>query len=375
MGNITVAKGASTTTYTYDYRNRLTNVKAGGTMLATYVYDALDRRIGINDNTTQTWTVYNTGSTNPYADFNSSASMTQRYVFGPVVAQLPLLAHQDSSGNNDWYLGDQLGSVRYLFQMGSGPGTVLDHVIYDSYGQVTSETNAANGDRFKYAGQEYDSATSLYYAQARNYSPAIGRFTARDPLGFDAGDPNLYKYAGNQPTNNTDPSGTMISYDKFDPSNPKKYCSGNSLLPNPNCTLDGDHPPHMLEPPVTTPPVTTPRPYPAPVTNRPPLAPPPVLDQNPPIPPEPGLPQPDPVLQNTRLTGWLRFFWQVPPKITPPAPPKITPPPVTITPPAPPKITPPPVTITPPVTTPPATTWPWWLGGPIIWPIISSTLD
>ncbi len=46
------------TTYTYDYRNRLTEVTEGGTIIATYTYDVLNRRIGIKDSGTQTWTVY-----------------------------------------------------------------------------------------------------------------------------------------------------------------------------------------------------------------------------------------------------------------------------------------------------------------------------
>jgi hypothetical protein len=39
------------------------------------------------------------------------------------------------------------------------------------------------------------------------YDPGIGRWLGQDPLGFDAGDPNLYRYSGNAPTNAVDPSG------------------------------------------------------------------------------------------------------------------------------------------------------------------------
>ena len=46
---ITANSGGTITTYTYDYRNRLTGVKQGGTVIATYTYDALNRRIGIAD--------------------------------------------------------------------------------------------------------------------------------------------------------------------------------------------------------------------------------------------------------------------------------------------------------------------------------------
>ena len=47
-----------TTTFTYDYRNRLTEVTTGGTVVATYTYNALNQRIGVQDGGTQTWTVY-----------------------------------------------------------------------------------------------------------------------------------------------------------------------------------------------------------------------------------------------------------------------------------------------------------------------------
>lgn len=39
------------------------------------------------------------------------------------------------------------------------------------------------------------------------YDPSIGRWMTEDPKGFAAGDANLDRYAGNNPTNETDPSG------------------------------------------------------------------------------------------------------------------------------------------------------------------------
>jgi hypothetical protein len=39
------------------------------------------------------------------------------------------------------------------------------------------------------------------------FSPSTGRFTQPDPIGFAAGDPNLYRFVGNDPTSKTDPSG------------------------------------------------------------------------------------------------------------------------------------------------------------------------
>ncbi|HID78087.1 MAG TPA: hypothetical protein EYP56_19100, partial [Planctomycetaceae bacterium] len=70
-----------------------------------------------------------------------------------------------------------------------------------------SETNPAAGDRFKFTAREYDESTALYYYRARYYDAAIGRFLSEDPIGFAAGDPNLYRYVLNRPTRFIDVAG------------------------------------------------------------------------------------------------------------------------------------------------------------------------
>lgn len=40
-----------------------------------------------------------------------------------------------------------------------------------------------------------------------SYDPTIGRWTQEDPIEFTGGDPNLYRYVGNEPTDWIDPSG------------------------------------------------------------------------------------------------------------------------------------------------------------------------
>src|SRR5690606_33103175 len=60
---------------------------------------------------------------------------------------------------------------------------------------------------FSYTGREWDSDAGLQYNRARWYDATTGRWLNQDPIGFAAGDTNLYRYVGNDPANGTDPSG------------------------------------------------------------------------------------------------------------------------------------------------------------------------
>jgi RHS repeat-associated protein len=110
-----------------------------------------------------------------------------------------------SDGSVGWYLTDHLGSIGAIM---NNSGAVIDHVTYDPWGNPT-DSNPSAGDRYKFTGQEYDSVTGQYYDRARMYDAAIGRFTSQDPMGFAAGDANLYRYVGNASTDATDPSGLV----------------------------------------------------------------------------------------------------------------------------------------------------------------------
>src|SRR5690606_37137449 len=107
-----------------------------------------------------------------------------------------------------WYLTDHLGSVRDIV---NGVGVVIDTITYDSFGNVVAEANAAGGDRFKFTGREWDAEAGLYYYRARFYDPTLGRFISQDPIGFLAGDANLYRYVGNSPLTFIDPLGLAAS--------------------------------------------------------------------------------------------------------------------------------------------------------------------
>ncbi len=213
QGNLTSkwgSEGGVLTTYSYswDFRNRMTSasVNRGGTTTTdNFTYDVFDRRIGkLTQGGTQQWTVYD--GDNAYADF-SGTTLTTRYVFanGPD----EIVARTNASGNSTaWYLTDNIGSVR---QIVDANGNNLYHVNYFTFGGIVpGSESGTGGDRFKFAGREWDSEIGLYYNRARYYDPNTGRFNSEDPSGFSAGDSNLYRYVFNGPTTLTDPTGHVV---------------------------------------------------------------------------------------------------------------------------------------------------------------------
>ena len=143
---------------------------------------------------------------NPWADVKQG-SLTSRYLYTRAVDEVfARLADDQQNGQLDlsWYLADRLGSVRQQVQT---DGTILNEINYDSFGNIVTETNPAEGDRFKFTGREYDDLTGLYYYRARWYDAGTGKFLSEDPLGFASQDDNLYRYVINDPVNRTDPTG------------------------------------------------------------------------------------------------------------------------------------------------------------------------
>ncbi|MCX6382377.1 MAG: hypothetical protein NT023_23355 [Armatimonadetes bacterium] len=53
----------------------------------------------------------------------------------------------------------------------------------------------------------YRDSASRTYVRARTLNTAQGRWMTQDPIGFQGGDYNLYRYVANRPTVLTDPSG------------------------------------------------------------------------------------------------------------------------------------------------------------------------
>ena len=102
---------------------------------------------------------------------------------------------------------DQLGSPRLA--VNTTTGAIAEQLDYDEFGNVLKDTNPGF-QPFGFAGGLYDQDTKLVRFGARDYSPSVGRWTAKDPILFDGGDTNLYGYVLNDPVNSFDSNGNTI---------------------------------------------------------------------------------------------------------------------------------------------------------------------
>jgi RHS repeat-associated protein len=181
--------------YTYDAENRITQVDGGST--ATYVYDALGRRVQKTaDGVTVNYLYDSSGR-------NVSEMQGNTWSRGLVYFGDSLLA-QYWGGSTQFVSGDHLGSSRLL--------TSPNQSIYDSedFYPFGEQMSGASGTSHKFTGKERDSESGNDYFGARYYGSSLGRFMTPDPVGGHQEDPqtlNRYAYVRNNPLSLTDPTG------------------------------------------------------------------------------------------------------------------------------------------------------------------------
>ncbi len=189
-----------TTSYTWDFENRLMSVTLPGTGgTVTFKYDPMGRRI---------YKSFSAGTTSVYAydgddlieETNASGGVVARYTQTTDKIDEPVAMLR--SGATSYYQADGLGSITSL---SSTAGALAQTYTFDSFGkQVSSSGSLINP--FQFTSREFDTETNLYYFRERYYDPQPGRFLSEDPAWFDAGI-NFYTYVRNNPINFTDPSG------------------------------------------------------------------------------------------------------------------------------------------------------------------------
>jgi RHS repeat-associated protein len=213
--------------YQYDFHNRLTQVvttypgmSPSPTQEVDFVYDVFGRMIsekvlmttsGVTTVVSATGYVYD--GDDPIFQLDATGKIQRVNLYGPAVDQILAVENVQYNQYNQpqvqspiWTFLDNQNTVRdaYQYQPASGTDKIISSYTYDPFGQLLSGSPSLGVAQ--YAGHPYDQYTQLYYARARFYSAAAQRFIQQDPIGL-AGGTNSYAYCGNDPEDNTDPTG------------------------------------------------------------------------------------------------------------------------------------------------------------------------
>ena len=199
-GNMTNVNAGTYPQYSYDAENRLIQIAYDGNSNSTNMaYDAAGHRSQMTE-------TYNGAvlSTNNFvwcgneiceARLADSSLWRQYFTRGQI-------NFTGSSGTNYFYNLDHLGSVKEVVD---GGGTIISQTTYDPYGIRTNLQGNIFSD-FGYAGMYQHQRSGLNLTMYRAYSPTLGRWLSRDPLGEALG-VNLYYYVRNNPINSIDSLG------------------------------------------------------------------------------------------------------------------------------------------------------------------------
>ena len=201
-GNLTSMGG---TEYHYDALNRLVKVM-NSNMKAEFFYDSKNRVISRNYNGKITLNTYDNWTL--IEERGKSNQQQARYIHGARVDEIIAMVNRNGVFYPHY---DALGNV---IMLSDKQGEVVERYSYSVEGEVTIQGEEGNiyqsssvENRWMFTGREWLKEIALYDFRNRVYSPSLGRFLQPDPIRFNAGDINIYRYVFNNFVNFTDPNG------------------------------------------------------------------------------------------------------------------------------------------------------------------------
>ena len=174
------------------------SVDAAGTVITSEV-DGLGRRVKRTKNGVSERYLWD--GSRIAAVLDNAGAVLRRFVYA-TSGYVPDAILEGSAGTLYLVVKDERGSVRQLIDPA---GLVAEKYEYDEWGKELSGPTPRKS-LFGFAGGVYDPDTGLVRFGARDYDPAVGRWTTKDPSRFWGGT-NLYGYANNDPVNFRDATG------------------------------------------------------------------------------------------------------------------------------------------------------------------------
>ena len=197
---VSATDGSQATSYQYDQLGNLLGITLPSGTTITYVVDAKGRRVGKKVNGTLVKAFLYANQLLPVAELDGTGAVVSVFVY----AGRTVPAYLIKGGTRFRLIADQVGSVRLV--VNSTTGSIVQRIDYDSFGNVTLDTNPGF-QPFGFAGGLHDAETGLVRLGTRDYDARAGRWLTKDMLGFSGNDSNLYRYVRNDPVNLTDATG------------------------------------------------------------------------------------------------------------------------------------------------------------------------
>jgi RHS repeat-associated protein len=206
-GNMTgKTQNGVTTSYGYDFTDRLTTVSSG----TQYSYNGSGVRLRKVEGGVVTRYVVdiNRDLSQVLCETDGSGNITSYYVYGLGLAYKVL-----PDGTHFYYHFDALGSA---VAMTNDARSIVNAYAYDPFGKVT---NAFEGTRnpFQFVGQYgvTQESNGLVFMRARYYLPDVGRFNNKDLVPGSLTNSqalNSFAYANSNPVVFIDPRGLFLEY-------------------------------------------------------------------------------------------------------------------------------------------------------------------
>jgi RHS repeat-associated protein len=247
---------AGRVTIQYDALNRPIQINrvSDGLVIATYVFDAFNRRVrktisngGLTGNVPNGTTDYIWLGSQVMEERNSSNAPILQYVWGTYIDECiqittyTILGPQNVPAGAYYLLQDLLYRAIVLT---NSSGAIVEAYDCDAYGNTlifTAPDSSSNwwsdaavqssygANEIIYCGYRYDPEAELYYMRARTYSSTLGRWMQRDPIEYEGGI-NLYEYVNAMPETRLDPLGMTPDH---------KNCCHKSTSPETSTTVSG----------------------------------------------------------------------------------------------------------------------------------------